>query len=170
MQPSGLRLETLGPACSALLQEFASTLKSLGVDVPKAVYVGSGEIPWDGESLTLYLGSVAQGQPGRPFETSDISPSMTVYTATVFIQLLRTVSTFGFGAGPQPNIPKPSVLDREGQRELDDVSALIRAAIAIKKSSKPIPLGEGFSIAGVMPVGPEGGLGATRLQLHLSVS
>ena len=38
MQPAGLLLANLGPACEALLDQFESALKSLGVDVPKAVY------------------------------------------------------------------------------------------------------------------------------------
>ncbi len=170
MIQTGLKLDQFGPACSALLKEFETTLSNLGVDVPRPVYVAAGEVPWDGESLTLYFGSVAQGQPGRPFETSDVATSMTPYFATVFIQLLRKVSTFGFGNMPSPQIPPPSVQAKEGRRSLDDASGLLRAAIAIKKSNQPVPLGEGFSIAGVMPVGPEGGLCATRLQLHLTVS
>lgn len=163
-----MKLVGLGESASALLAAFVTELLVIGIDVPEAVYVAPGQIPWDGPSLTISLGYVAIGQPGQPDSQSLISTSQIETTATLYLELIREVSTFGYGSGIV-GLPTQEAMDVEGTQALDDAGAMVAAAIAVKASSQIVSLGAGFAIGQCLPIGPEGGLAAMRLELTLSI-
>jgi hypothetical protein len=161
-----MNLVGLGDSATQLLANFASQLVSLGVDVPNLQYVNAGELAWDGDSLTLNLGSIAQGKPGSAVATSYVSPDTITTSATMYVQLLRTVDTVGI-QGQRVNTPSKTRLQKEGVVSFNDAGALMQAAINLKAKNIPVQLGIDFSIGSVMPVGPMGGMAANRLELNV---
>jgi hypothetical protein len=163
-----MKLVGMGSSAEFLLASFATELAGLGVDVPTAQYVGAGEIPWDGESLTIYLSSVAQGFPGAPIGRSLLSTSEIVTTATLQVQLLRIVSVIG-DVGGRLELPDEKALNTDGLTAMDDAGALYQAALNIKNKGKMVPLGVDFAILTALPLGPLGGMAGVRLGLDISV-
>lgn len=163
-----MKLVGLGDSCSAYLAEFATELAQHGVIVPDAVYVASGEIPWDGESLILSLGSASQGIPGHPTALSQVSPSTAISAVSLYVELIRVVSTFGYEGG-RIGLPSEHAMDTEGVRSLNDAGAMIQTAIILKSRGVPVSLGVDYSIGQCVPIGPMGGLAAVRLALDISI-
>ncbi len=164
-----MNLGGLAAAAENLLGLFATELTALGVEVPEAQYVGSGLIPWDGESLTIYLGDIGQGQPGAPFSGTPQPAAVTVLRCTIWVQLCREHPSL-YDAGARLMLPDPPALDTAGQTSVLDAASLMQAAMAIHATYSATGPGEGFAILGVQPLGPEGGLAAMRLGLDMSLA
>lgn len=162
-------LTSLGQSAQLLLDSFTAELTDLGLDVPPAQYVGAGQIPWDEPSLTVYLGVTSQGVPGSPTSKSWIDPSNIQTISTFYVQLLRNCSTVGYGGG-RIELPSIEQLGLEGVSAVNDAGALYYAAIQIKAAGTLVPLGVDFTVGGVMPIGPEGGMSAMRIGLEFSLS
>lgn len=162
-----MKLVGLGDSCKSFLDAFATQLANY-VDVPSAVYVAAGEIPWDGESLILSLASETQGVPGRPSAVSQVSASTAISSVAIFIELIRNVSTYGYENG-LIGLPSDEVMETEGLQALNDAGAMIQTAIILKSKGIPVPLGVDFAIGQCVPVGPMGGLAAVRLTLEISI-
>ena len=165
-----MKLPTLAADAQDLLEQFAQQLDDLGVVVPPSQYVGSGIIAWDGESLTVTLGTIGQGQPGMPIGTTFIPGDVSVMWATFYVQIIRIAPALSGEGFTSDLTPSPETLGGAGQEAVNDGRALVQAAIAIHASYSATGPGEGFVIGPLMPLGPEGGLSAMRLQIDVSLA
>lgn len=163
-----MQLVGLGTAAKAYLDEFAAELANQGIDVPTAQYVAAGEVPWDAESLVISLGGIAQGIPGQGIATSFRSASEAISVATFAIELIRTVSTSGYGGGVL-GLPDEYAMDNEGVSALNDAGAMVQSAILLKSKGIPVALGVDYAIGQCLPIGPLGGLAAVRLEIAVSI-
>lgn len=163
-----MQLATLGASAQALLDAFVTELNALGVNVPDAAYVAPGEIPWDGESLVLSLSEISTGQPGQPIGSSIQSVNAIETFVTLGVELIRPTSTEGYGGGPL-GLPSIEDMAEDGVNALNDAGALYQAAINIKGAGLIVSRGAGFVIGQCVPIGPNGGLAAMRLDIALSV-
>ncbi len=163
-----MKLATMGESAKALLYAFVTELTSLGVDVPDAYYVAPGEIPWDGESLVLSLSDISTGQPGQPIGSSIQTVDAIETTVTLAVELIRPTATEGYLGGPL-GLPSIEAMENDGVNALNDAGALYQAAINIKGKGQIVSRGAGFVIGQCVPIGPNGGLAAMRLELALSV-
>ncbi len=161
----------LGSAAQNLLEQFAAELAKIdGFEVPASQYVASGLVSWDGESLTVRLGSIDQGQPGAPFGGTYVGVVATQLWATFYVQILReTAGLTGEGFAPDMT-PSPDVLDVYGQTALSDAGALAQAAIAVHAAYSVTGAGEGFVVGPVTPLGPDGGISGMQLAVHVSLT
>jgi hypothetical protein len=164
-----MQINLLAAGAQGLLNSFATELAALGIDVPPAQYVASGIVAWDGESLTVYLGTIDQGQPGAPIGTSFQVGAATILSATFYVQILRETPALNGEGFAADMTPSPDVLGEAGLMAVGDAGALIQAAIAIHTKYLATGPGEGFKIGPVTPLGPEGGLGGMRLALEVSL-
>jgi hypothetical protein len=166
-----VKLSDLGGSAENLLEAFAAQLVAADPDfpLPGPRYVGSGEIPWDGEGLYVYLGMGHTGQPGKPETQSFPSAHASVFAVTFYIQLVRRVSTFGYAMDGLMDIPSDDVLNEEGVRAVSDAGALLAAAAVIKQSDKISARSTGFVVGQITPIGPRGGFAAMRLWVDISI-
>ena len=166
-----MKLASLGTAAETLLADFIAQLTALGYNVPSIQYVANGTIPWDGESLTVNLGTFVQGQPGQPFSGTFPDGGIgTNLTLAVFVQILREVPVPKDGPGNTLIMPSEPQLNASGVQAFSDAAGLVQAAIAIHASYEATDPGEGFALGDLTPLGPEGGLAGVRLALHVSLS
>lgn len=163
-----MKLVGLGQSVQALLATYAAEMVNLGASLPTAQYVAAGEIPWDGESFIACLGAVQQGVPGKPEGFSLVSASQIITFVSVNFQLIRSVGTVGIRGG-RIGLPTKTVQDTEGARAFDDAGYLFQAAVNMKAAGSVVPLGIDFAIGQVIPIGPEGGLSAVRINLDVSI-
>ncbi len=163
-----MKLATLGQSAKALLDAFVVELAALGVSVPDAYYVAPGEIPWDGESLVISLTDISTGQPGQPIGASVQTIDAIETTVTLSIELVRPTTTEGYLGGPV-GLPSIEAMESDGVSALNDAGALYQAAINIKGQGLIVSRGAGFVIGQCVPIGPNGGLAAMRLDVALSV-
>jgi hypothetical protein len=160
----------LGQAAEKLLADFIAELDGLGASIPAECYVASGLIPWDGESLTVSLVSIGQGQPGAPFGGTYVGATATNLTVGISVQILREVPIPQDAPSGHVVLPPLSALNAAGMQGFDDAAALATAAINIHAQYLDTDPGEGFSISDLIPLGPEGGLAGVKLSIHLSLS
>jgi hypothetical protein len=165
-----MQLNNLAASAANLLEQFVEQLPNFGIDVPESQYVGSGIIAWDGESLTVTLGTVAQGFPGKPDDLTFVTATPTVTYATFYVQLLREASALSGGGFAQNMTPDAAQLGGEGLQAVSDAQALVQAAIAIHQTYTVEDPGLDFVVGPCQPLGPEGGLSAMRLTLGLALS
>jgi hypothetical protein len=159
-------LSQFGTYAQALLTMFVDALTTLGVDLPESQYVSAGQVAWDGPSMTIELGTITQGQPGRPVGDTFQPASVTITQAQFFVQIIRETSALS-GEGWAVNmVPDSEQLGDEGTTALDDAGALVKAAIAVHAA---IGQGKGFVIDSCSPLGPQGGLSAMRLSITVSL-
>ena len=135
-----------------------------------AQYVAAGIVPFDGESLTVYLGTIDQGQPGAPIGSSFQVAAATVLWATFYVQILREAPALSGGGTAQDLTPDVDVLGEAGLEAMSDAAALTQAAIALHAFYAVTGPGEGFVVGPVGPLGPEGGISGMRIALHVSLS
>lgn len=164
-----MKLTSLADSAQTLLEQLAIQLAILGVDVPPSQYVGSGIIPWDGPSLTLYLGTIGQGQPGVPIGTSFQTAESTILWCTFYAQLLREVPSLQPGSMVGTMVPDADELGGAGALSISDAQGLTQAAIVIHQDYTATDPGQGFVIESVTPLGPDGGLAGMRLALSMSL-
>ncbi len=163
-------LQDLPGVAEQILALFAAQLTEQGVSLPERQYVAAGSlIVWDGDQMTVALMNVGQGQPGQAFAQTMIPEAVTFF-ASFSVNLVReiqVVNTEGFAA---MEIPTAEEQNTDGQATIGDAQALILAASAIHRAHRLSGVGEGFVIDGLQPVGPEGGLAASRLLISVSLS
>lgn len=164
-------LTSLPASAEAVLAAFAGQLEALDVDVPERRAVVPGSlVVFDGEQLTVNLQQILQGQPGAPSLATFQPAAATVMSVQWAITLVR-LAPVGEAETPFPEgIPTAEVIGEAGGLGMQDAAALIRAAIAIHGANTLTRPGEGFAIDGCAPLGPEGGVFATRLLITLSLS
>ena len=163
-----MQLIGLGQSAEDLLAAFKTELVACGIELPKMSYIASGEIPWDGESLTLALGTIQQGQPGKNATNSARSPDNIITTATFHVMILRKCAVVG-DEGTRLSIPTRAKMNAEGIQAIDDAGALMQAGILIKANQTIVPLGVDMAIGPVLPMGPAGGLKAMSLACEISL-
>jgi hypothetical protein len=153
-----------------ILAVFGAQLTALDVDLPERQYVAAGsQIVWDGEQMTVALMGITQGQPGLGQASTMVPQRITTY-ATFSVNLVRSVTvinTEGFTLG---EIPTADEQDADGKHTITDAQALMLAGISLAENHLLAGVGEGFVIDGLQPLGPEGGLVASRLLVSLSLS
>ena len=164
-----MKAANFGASCEALLNAFATHLTGQGIDVPERLYVGPGIMAWDGESMSLYLGTINQGEPGAPIGTAFIPGLATHMSATIYIQLLRVVSALTYEGMAPEMIPGTANLNADGVLTMGDALGLMKAAIDIHSENVATDPGQGFTIGPITPLGPAGGLAGTRLALTVSL-
>jgi hypothetical protein len=166
-----MRFSALGLSANDLLEAFRAQLieDNADFDLPPNQYVGSGEIPWDGPGLYVYLGSGVTGQPGRGTATAVFSTSAITRTMLFYVQLLRDCSTFGYWGDDWRSIPANADLNYEGMRAMDDAGAMVAAAIHLQTKKIIVANPMGTAIGQIMPIGPQGGLVGMRLPLDLTI-
>ncbi len=162
-----MKLVGLGDSAAQYLASFATQLATYEIEIPDAVYVAAGEVPWDGESLILSLGSIVSGVPGRAVGTSLLSPSNAISASTLYVELIRKVETWGYEGG-RLGIPSEEAQQFEGVRALNDAGAMVKTALVLKGQGIPVQLGVDYAVGPCMPVGPMGGFAAVRLALDIS--
>jgi hypothetical protein len=167
-------------AASVLLALMSQQLQAITLadgtpfPFPDVAYIGSGEIPWDGESFTIYLDTSDQGQPGGPVATSVVDVHALTFYATFYAQLLREQPVPKAGIGALDSFPTPDEMNDAGLVAMRDADALQNAAIAVKAlgiagRAPEWMAGVGFVVGPVGPVGPNGGLAAMRIRLDVSL-
>lgn len=163
-------LRDLPATAAEILALFKAQLIEQGVKVPGRQYVGPGsEMVWDGEQLTVNLMGIAQGMPAQGTPQSFV-PQAVHYFASFSVNLVRevtTINTEGSTAGVE--VPTPAQLTVDSTKLLADASALILAAQAIHQQYLMTSPQEGFAVEGLQPIMNEGGLGANRMLLSLTV-
>ena len=166
-----MKLSDLGTSANGLLEAFAAQLVATNPDfpLPPNRYVGAGEIPWDGEGLYVYLAGGVTGQPGIPQTTNVAAAQGVTFSVQFYVMLVRSVSSFGYWAGDNIDVPSNADLGFEGHLAVGDAGALLGAAAAIKAAKSVVKNSQGFVIGQVTPVGPQGGLAAVRLLIDLII-
>jgi hypothetical protein len=118
----------------------------------------------------MYLGALGPGQAGKPVSASYRTSDQIMMSVILYVQIIREVSTFGYGyMGGAVQLPGPDDLNDEGMCALNDAGYLIAAAIAIKTAGQAVPLGIDYAIGNCVPLGPDGGLAAMRIELNISI-
>ena len=164
-----MSLTNLGASAQSLLDQFVTALTGLGVDLTEqAVYVSSGEIAWDGPSLTLYMGLGDSGEPGMGSDKSFRAAIATHFSVTIFVQLSRMSPANGWN-GPLLT-PIPSDLNDLGVEAFNDAGCLLKAANTIFGDYSSTRPGQSFVIGPVQSIGPLGGMSAMRVKIDLSLS
>jgi hypothetical protein len=167
-------------AAQVLLDQFTTRLSAITLadgtpfPFPDLAYIGSGEIPWDDESFTVYLDTSDQGQPGAPRSTSVVDVHALTFYATFYAQLLRPQPAPLDSLGAAAALPSMDDLNDAGLVAMRDADALQNSAVALKAAAAvgDAPLwisGTGFVVGPVGPVGPTGGLAAMRIRLDVSL-
>lgn len=156
------------------LDLFSSQLLGQGVEIPERRYVQAGSMPvWDGEQMTVGLMGIAQGQPGHGYAGTFIPEALNLY-ATLFVLVIRPVASIQDDGTAEMEIPTAQEQDEDGKSLAADAQALVLAASNIHRASMTgqglTGPGEGFSIDGLQPLGPEGGMAGNRLLLSISLS
>lgn len=166
-----MRLSDLGQSAQELLEAMAAAMveNNPNFPLPGNQYVGAGEIPWDGPGLYVYVAGGLTGQPGRPITTNVASASGITFSVAFYVMLIRSVSTYGYFASGELDIPSDADLGAEGQQAVMDAGALLAAAAVVKANKSVVTNSQGFVIGQVAPVGPQGGLAAMRLDLNLII-
>lgn len=167
-----ISLTDLAGAGERILAAFVTQLTALGVALPERQYRAPGSlIAWDGEQLTVCLMSIDPGEPGIAQPQTFIPPSAAHYHATWSVNLVRAIATVNadsFSAGVE--VPTSVEIDADGSVLMADAAALILAAQQIHQQQLLVDPGQGMVIGPLAPVGPEGGLAASRLLISLSLS
>jgi hypothetical protein len=163
-------LTELPAVAQRILDLFSAQLSEQGVVIPARCYVAAGSmIVWDGEQMTVALMGITQGQPGVGYAQTYVPEALNLYASfsVALVRSVATISTEGF-AGVE--VPTAAQQDTDGQATIADAQALVTAASAIHVGHLLTGPGEGFVIDGLQPLGPEGGLAASRLLISLSLS
>jgi len=166
-----MKLSDLGSSANDLLDSFAEQLALIpGFTLEGNRYVAAGEVPWDKPGLYLYVGAGNTGQPGAPQGQNIQSAQGLVFSVSFFVMILRTVATYGYwndgGVNPAPD----NILNANGTQAVRDAGALLSCAAKIKKQDLAVKSqSAGFVIGQVLPLGPQGGMAAMRLQLDVSI-
>jgi hypothetical protein len=166
-----MKLSDLGSSANDLLESFGTELALIpGFTLPGNRYVGAGEIPWDKPGLYLYVGDGSTGQPGAPQGQNIQSAQGVIFRVSFFVMILRTVATFGYWNDGGINPASDAVLNANGTQAVRDAGALLSCAAKIKKQDLAVKSqSAGFVIGQVLPLGPQGGMAAMRLQLDVSI-
>ena len=163
-------LQDLPGVADQFLALFAAQLTAQGVELPARQYRAPGSmIVWDGEQLTVCLMGIAQGQPGLAFAQTYVPEALNVY-ASFSINLVRAITVMNTEGFEAMEIPTAGATDADGVTLINDAQALILAASEIHRKYAITGPGEGFVIDGLQPLGPEGGLAASRLLISVSLS
>jgi hypothetical protein len=173
MRPPGqqfTQLPNFAAALTSLLENFVSELEGLGVEVPEARFIAEGITAWDGPSLAIYLGSIDQGQPGQPFGGTYVTGIPSVFTAHLFVQLLRTAPSLNGDGFAREMVPTFDELNEAGLAAMTDAASLVLAANYIHAKYLANPAGLGFAIGSCTPLVPAGGMAGSRLMISLSLA
>lgn len=161
-----MRLDTLHEDAKRLLAISTELLEAAGVDVPAKRYVAGGTLAWDMASLTVYVGPVYLGEPGRPQVTS-AWPNAIRWVAPFYIQLLRDseATTPGFNNQRSPDIKQ---LEAEGLVMTNDLVALSNLAVQLR--TQFVQRSDAVGIGSTTPLGPEGSMVGARTEIHFTLS
>ena len=164
-------VDDLGGTAAQILALFAEQLAAQGVDVPKRQYVLPAlMVAWDGPQLTVGLAELFQGQPGAPFGGTFTPPTAIVFGAMFVVDLLRKVPALSGEGTAGMLMPSALDLNAAGQSLMTDAKALLLAGVTIRERYTLTGPGQGFAVGSCAPVGPEGGLAGSRLQITVSLS
>ena len=164
-------LQDLPGVADQLLAIFGAQLVELGVQLPARQYRNpSSLVAWDGEQFTVSLMGIAQGQPGRMIGQTIRPPQALHFYASFALTIVRLVSVINTDGFADVEIPTASEIDADGVTTLSDAQALILAASRVYGQHSITSPDEGYEIAGVTPVGPEGGMAGNRLIVNLTVN
>jgi hypothetical protein len=162
-----MQLATLGADVHSLLDQFVEDLTDQGIVIPKLVFVGSGEIAWDGPLLAIHLNNLPSGEPGVPQGAMRVADQYH-FNVSLFVMLLREVASVGPNSG-RAQTPSAKAMNAEGMASFNDAAALTLAAVNIFGDYSSTTYGETVKIIGTDPVGPYGGLAGVRLRVDLNV-
>lgn len=161
-----MRLDTLHEDAKKLLALSVELLEAAGVDVPAKQYVAGGTLAWDMPSLTVYLGAVYLGEPGRPQITSAWMNAIR-WVAPFYIQILRDSKAVapGFNGARSPQVDQ---LEAEGKVMTNDLVALSNLAVLLR--TEFVPRNDVVGIGSTTPLGPEGSMVGARTEIHFTLS
>jgi hypothetical protein len=163
-------LQDLPGVAEQFLAVFGAQLTAQGVTLPDRQYVAAGSmIVWDGEQLTACLMGITQGHPGAAFAQTYVPEALNLY-ASFSVNLVRKISVVNTEGFAGMEIPTAAELDADGQTLIADAQALILAASEIHRAHLLTGPGEDYVIDGLQPLGPEGGLVASRLLISVSLT
>jgi hypothetical protein len=162
-------LQDLGGAAQQILDLFVAQLESQGVELPSKQFIApSPNPPWDGEQVSVAFAGMTQGQPGAAIGGTMIGSALN-QMVTFSVSIVRKISELDTSAPLNAGaIPDADAMTADGLLVIGDASALWIAAAEIKATQTLARGNEGFGIGPCLPVGPEGGLAAQRLQIDLS--
>jgi hypothetical protein len=175
MSAPGLRLSLsdLPAAGELVLAAYVTQLEAQGVNVPGRRYVSPGSgaqgIPWDGTQFNVAFQSIHQGQPGSAFAGTQF-PGAAVLFGQWAVLILREIPILSANAMAKVSVPSAAAIDKAGQANLADISAMAKAALAIHGAYLFNPAGVGQSIDAIEPVGPDSGLVGVRLLFSTSLT
>jgi hypothetical protein len=165
-----VELRDLPGSAQRVLDAFVLQLETQGLSLPERRYVAPGTIDvWDGEQMVVYLAHILQGEPGVPTMATPIPPQARHLHGQWAIVLVRAVAIMEREGPVAGQIPGPESLAEGGAATMADAAELVMAAAALHARYALTAPGQGFSIDGCTPEGPQGGLVGTRLLISLSL-
>lgn len=138
----------------ALVEEHFT---SASVDLPPTRYVApGGVVAYDEEQLTVHVSNLFPGQP--PTAGAAVTdPALTLQSAEFRVTIIRDTPIVDDSGNP----PSVDALQASAQEHLNDMRTMMAALEAIRASYQFVTYNIPFSILGVAPYGPEGGVVGT---------
>lgn len=160
-----------GPAYDAaalLLAELIVGYTEAGVPLPTRRYVVPGIVPaYDDTQLTVAVQQVSVGQPGRAIgvPVANCGPLLLV---SLRVELIRCTPKVD-DRGTPPTVEAMASSAQEVLRDLALVHKIVREAAPTLAGKGDPMLGRGIPVAltGASPLGPDGGLAGTRLDVDV---
>lgn len=154
-----------------ILAELTSRLTIAGIEVPERSYIHSGEIAHDFagtdcvSAFVIAFGGMFQGQPGAESGSAPMKCAVPL-TAGFTVALLRCVHTLDSSG----SAPSESQLQDDGVMILRDSMTLPAVIVDAHLDGDLVPIGCALvGIGDVQPVGPQGGVGGTTVDLVVSL-
>lgn len=154
-----------------IMAELVDRLSTAGISVPYRRYIHAGEIAHDFageecvEALVISWGGSFQGQPGS--ETSGTPMKCAVPLSAGFtVALLRCVPILDTRGDP----PSQAALQDSGVDILTDAMTLPAVIVDAQLDGDLVPIGCSLvGLGDVSPIGPQGGVGGTTVNLLVSL-
>jgi hypothetical protein len=123
--------------------------------------VPGGLVAYDGEMLVCNWVGITRGMPGNA-PTIGEHPLVTLLFYEYEVTFLRTVKGLT-GSGPGGGIPTSPILQADYDKLANDAENLIGAVIQCQVDQQVVPIGIPFAYGPMSSIGPEGGLGGSRI-------
>lgn len=131
-----------------------------GVALPRVKYVAEGgEAPWDGEQVTVVIGTVRPGTPSGPGAIAVQRARVFPVSVDLTVQVVRNRKAgLTRQGGRQSALPTVATDVKAGQKAGAELMAVLNALLAIRVNGTVVTHPTKISVNGVRPLGPQGDL------------